>query len=76
MSDFDPDRVRMRALRLHDAILRMTIRYGQATQQYAYTLTDGSSPDERARRLRAVARRMKVMCRLTAALRDLPGGGR
>lgn len=61
-----------RAEQLRRAVLEMTVRYGEATQEYAYALNDHA--DVRGRHLRAVRRRYVALYRLTRALADLTGG--
>lgn len=74
MSDFDPNRLDL-ALRLADAITRMTARYGEAVADYAYATSHRTHADERARLTRAYTRRYRAVQRLTRALRDLAVGG-
>lgn len=57
------------AEQLRDAVTGMAVRYGAATQQYAYSL--GDHADKRARHLRAVRRRLVALQRLTRDLSNL-----
>lgn len=58
-----------RAYELRDAILQMTVRYGDAQQRAGYAGLRGSNAYGRARRV--AQRRFRAILRLTAALRDL-----
>lgn len=60
------------AVALANAIAKMTSRYGDSVQEYAYALT--AHADERARHLRAMRRRFAAVQRLARTLADMTGG--